>query len=69
MRSTTGKKIRFTLQRTPTWAWAGLKTEPIYLEAPKYGPSPVEEIWRAVMLRERLLEIMGVPKEFLEKKG
>lgn len=28
MRSTTGKIIRFTLQRTPTWAWAGLVIEP-----------------------------------------
>ncbi len=39
MRSTTGKLIRFTLQRTPTWAWGGLVWEPVYLlEAPKYGP-------------------------------
>ncbi len=28
MRSTTGKIIRFTLQRTPTWAWAGPVIEP-----------------------------------------
>lgn len=67
MRSTTGKKIKFTLQRTPTWAWAGAVTEPTDLAPFKvYGIGPVEEIWRDVLLREKMLEIMGVPKEFLE---
>lgn len=65
MRSTTGKIIRFTLQRTPTWAWAGLVSEPMALVPfTIYGPSPVEQIWRAMFYRERILEIMGVPKEF-----
>lgn len=36
MRSTTGKLIRFTLQRTPTWAWAGPVLVPFYLETPKW---------------------------------
>ncbi len=70
MKSTTGKLIRFTLQRTPTWAWAGLDIKPMALVPYRiYGPSPVEQIWRTMLYRERILEIMGVPKEFLEQKN
>ncbi len=52
MRSTTGKKIRFTLQRTPIWAWAGPIIEPVSIfgidwsEKDSFGTMVEVQWWR-----------------------
>lgn len=49
MRSTTGKLIRFTLQRTPTWAWAG----PIVTPKIFYGIDPAtKDSWGCMVAIE-----------------
>lgn len=60
MKSTTGKIIRFTLQRTPTWAWAGSILEPYFIFPIRFQ-DPIG--WS--FTKEDFLSIMGVPEDIL----
>lgn len=60
MRSTTGKMIKFTLQRTPTWAWAGMVL-PTW-SVPVLDMKNIEFEFSPEGFLE-LLDLMGVPPE------
>lgn len=67
MRSTTGKIIKFTLQRTPTWAWAGLVSEPIEL---LYMPSDefiLPLVAEFKVFDEIMRKCLVIPSEFINR--